>query len=479
MTFSYLQEDDWWLEDKDPQSQHYGKKFHFNFSELNGDEIKDVVKSYVWSNYVTQNMTISGIYKCFVYFKWFNRYAIKSHIITLKNLTNMQICLFMSHLNTVVSEKTDKKLAHITRKTSLDSIKSIIHWCQIHKPEAVPSSEIFTGNEYTGVNQKLRIDFIPDEVLLQINTALKTEENPYLKYGIIILESTGMRIGDLLNLKKDCIKPHLISGYTISWFDHKNRKYHKPMPVRFECVEAVQQLTEATEVLRLGCDEQLKNLLFIHKATTSKRSGQIIQIQNKTFELWYKSFVKRHNIIDSDGNLYHLTNHQFRRTLGTDMLSKGVNINVIQEVLGHSDPSTTKRFYADVKDKDRAEIFSNIGIIGNINQLDKSHFNNEIERVWFSENKDTKAALCDGYCTKPIVNGEICDRLLKRQKCYTCSRYITTPEYLEYHKQHLAELEFQVEQGEIYGEHYKEHFLPTIETLKIIIERLEELKNGC
>lgn len=479
MTFNYPKGDDWWLKDKDPQSQNYGRKFHFNFSELNGEEIKDVVKSYVWGNYVTQNMTVSGIHKCFVHFKWFNRFARKSHITALKDLTNMQICLFMSYLNTVVSEKTGKKLSYNTKKHSLDSVKNIIHWCQIHKPESVPNNEVFTGNEYTGVNQKLRIDFIPDEVLLQINNALKTEENPYLKYGIIILESTGMRIGDLLCLEKDCIKPHLISGYTISWFDHKNRKYHKPMPVRFECVEAVQRLAEETESLRAECNEQLKNVLFVHKATNCIKTGQIIQINCVTLSNWYKSFVKRHNITDSDGNLYHLTNHQFRRTLGTDMLSKGVNINVIQEVLGHSDPSTTKRFYADVKDKDRAEVFSNIGIIGNINQLDKSYFDNEIERIWFNENKDIKAALCDGYCTKPIVNGEICDRLLKRQKCCTCSRYITTPEYLEYHKQHLAELEFQVKQGEIYGEHYKEHFLPTIETLKIIIERLEELKNGC
>lgn len=479
MTFNYPQGDYWDLEDKDPQSQFYGKKFHFDFSELNGEEIKDVVKSYVWSNYVTQNMAVSGIQNCVKTFKRFNRYAKKSNITTLKYLTNMQICLFVSYLNTFVSENTGKKLSYVTRKNSLDSVKNIIHWCQIHKPEIVPNSEIFTGNEYVGVNQKLRIDFIPDEVLMQINNALKTEENPYLKYGIIILESTGMRIGDLLGLEKDCIKPHLISGYTVSWFDHKNRKYHTPIPVRFECVEAVQKLTEITEDLRDECDESLKNLLFIHRCFKSNRSGQIIKIQHTTFRTWYKSFVKRHDITDSNGNLYHLTNHQFRRTLGTDMLSKGVSINVIQEVLGHANPSTTKLFYADVKDKDRVEVFSNIGIIGNINQLDKSHFDNETERLWFSENKDTKAALCDGYCTKPIVNEEICDRLLKRQKCYTCSRYITTPEYLEYHKQHLAELEHQVEQGAIYGEHYKEHFLPTIETLKIIIERLEELKNGC
>ena len=82
MTFNYPQGDDWYLEDKDPQSQHYGRKFHFDFSELNGEEIKDVVKSYVWGNYVAQNMVVRGIYNCFMHFKWFNRYAKKANIIT-------------------------------------------------------------------------------------------------------------------------------------------------------------------------------------------------------------------------------------------------------------------------------------------------------------------------------------------------------------------------------------------------------------
>ena len=53
----------------------------------------------------------------------------------------------------------------------------------------------------------MKVDFIPDEVMAQINIALKAEENPYLKYGIVILESTGMRLGDLLKLRTDCIQP--------------------------------------------------------------------------------------------------------------------------------------------------------------------------------------------------------------------------------------------------------------------------------
>ena len=43
---------------------------------------------------------------------------------------------------------------------------------------------------------------------------------------------------------------------------------------------------------------------------------------------------------------------------------------------------------------------------------------------------------------------------------------------------HGADLEKMLEEGAIYGEHYAEHFIPTIEVLKVIIERLEELQNG-
>ena len=42
----------------------------------------------------------------------------------------------------------------------------------------------------------------------------------------------------------------------------------------------------------------------------------------------------------------------------------------------------------------------------------------------------------------------------------------------------LLNLEKQLEEGAIYGEHYAEHFIPTIEVLKVIVERLEGLQNG-
>ena len=472
--------DVWNIVDNDKDSQHYGRNFKFDFSYISSEEIKDVVKDYVWQNYRVGNKTLSTLYAVVAtHFKYFNEFSELSRIDSLKTLTHLEIDKFQSYLNTKVSNRTHKPLSHETRRWGIKALKGIIYWCQIHRPNDVPVTEIFTGNEYIGVNRKLKIDFIPDDVVAQINEALKKEENPYLKYGIIILQSTWMRIGDLLKLRIDCIKPHLISGYTIEWTQHKGRKDKAPMPVRSECVAAIEKLIEVTSELRDEANEKDKNTLMIWRVPKGKCCGKVTAIND--FRLnndWMKKFIKKNNIKDANGDYYNLTSHQFRRTLGTDMLSKGTNINVIQHVLGHSDPSVTKRFYADVKDKERAEVFKSVGVIGNINQIQSSVFDNVSEFEWFKANKDKGACMCDGYCTKPVVDGKICDRLLKRQKCYTCSRYITTPEYLEAHKKHLANLEKQLEEGAIYGEHYAEHFIPTIEVLKVIIERLEGLQNG-
>ncbi len=471
--------DVWNIVDNDKDSQHYRRNFKFDFSYISSNEIKDVVKDYVWQNYRHQNRSLSSIYIYVRQFKWFCDFAKTRNINSLSELTNNDIDNFVSYLNTTLSERTGKVQSLRGRKFCLDCLKVIIYWCQLHRPNDVPTAEIFTGNEYIGVNRKLKIDFIPDDVVAQINEALKKEENPYLKYGIIILQSTGMRIGDLLKLRIDCIKPHLISGYTIEWTQHKGRKDKAPMPVRIECVAAIEKLIEITAELRDEADEKDKDTLMIWRVPVGKGAGKVMPISQRTFgTVWFDKFIKDNNIKDANGDYYNLTSHQFRRTLGTDMLSKGTNINVIQQVLGHSDPSVTKRFYADVKDKERAEVFKSVGVIGNINQIQSSAFDNVSEFEWFKANKDKSACLCDGYCTKPVVDGKICDRLLKRQKCYTCSRYITTPEYLEAHKQHLANLEKQLEEGAIYGEHYAEHFIPTIEVLKVIIERLEGLQSG-
>jgi Site-specific recombinase XerD len=470
--------DKWELIDNDSNSQHHGRKFKFDFSYIESDSIKNVVKTYIWRNYKEGNKTLSKLRVADLdRFRYFNDFAIKNRIYSLEDLNNDDIDKFISYLRVNISLSKNKPLSYVYQKNCLDVLKSIIRWGQIYMPNEMPKTEIFTGNEYIGVNRKLKIEFIPDEVLEQINKALINEENLYVKYGIIILQSTGMRIGDMLKLTTDSITPHLISGYTLTWYDHKNRKERQPMPIPNECAITVEKLMVHTKELREQANDNIKDYLFIHNPLNSKGNKPRI-ITNMSFNNWLSAFIKNNDIRDINGEYYNLTSHQFRRTLATDMLSKGNDLKVIQEVLGHSSAMTTKQHYADVKDKERAELFKNIGIIGNINTVDETVITDKKDLIWFKENKDKGARLCDGYCTKPFNDkDEICPTILKRQKCYTCSRYITTPEYLQAHKNHLAELEKQLE-GNIYGDHYAEHFLPTIEILKEIVKRLEEIQDG-
>lgn len=220
---SRLDGDVWNIVDNDKESQYYRKNFKFDFSYISSEKIKDVVKDYVWQNYRVGNKTLSNLYgELNSNLVYFDEFAKKYKIYSFSSLSNVEIELYMSFLRTSISKKTKEPLSYRYQKRCMDALKGIIYWGQLHRPNDVPTTEIFTGNEYTGVNRRLKIDFIPDNVVEQINEALKKEENPYLKYGIVILQSTGMRIGDLLKLRIDCIKPHLISGYTIEWTQHKD-----------------------------------------------------------------------------------------------------------------------------------------------------------------------------------------------------------------------------------------------------------------
>lgn len=470
-------EDIWEITETNPESQNFGRTYHFDFSYICAPEIRETVKRYTAGCHKTGSNTVSKLYTDLVNFKYFNLFAAGKGLERFQDMDRGTIHEFLVFIRTVNSIQRGKPLSYRYQKKLLDGLKSIISWCRIYAPEQVPVEELFTGKEYTRTNERLKIDYIPDEVVLQVNTALEKERNLLLKQGIVIMECTGMRRGDLLALKTGCIICSPVGGVMMQWYDHKAGKQRKPVAVPEKCVQAVRQVEEETAELRRNAPEELKDYLFLHSCERRGNDyGKIQRIHPSTLDAWLKRFVKEHDIRDSAGELYHLTPHRFRRTLGTDMLSKGIGIHTIQELLGHSAPETTKRFYSDVKDREHAETFRKVGIIGDIRRIGLEHFENVEELEWFRINREKSACLCDGYCTRPVTEGKICERLLKRQKCYSCSRYITTPEYLEIHRRHLAALEKQVETGRIYGEHYTSHFLPVIEVLKTIIKELEGME---
>lgn len=140
--------DVWNIVDNDKDSQHYGRDFRLNFSYISSEEIKDVVKDYVWQNYRVGNKVLKRLYdEVQNHFKWFSMFADANRVTSLKGLDNVCVDSFVSFLRTTISPKIKKPLAYTSQKIALDTLKSVIRWCQLHRPNDVPVTEIFTGNE--------------------------------------------------------------------------------------------------------------------------------------------------------------------------------------------------------------------------------------------------------------------------------------------------------------------------------------------
>ncbi|WP_042351451.1 tyrosine-type recombinase/integrase [Bacillus massiliigorillae] len=81
-----------------------------------------------------------------------------------------------------------------------------------------------------------------------------------------------------------------------------------------------------------------------------------------TYKISYRDSC--YPVRDSNGGFFNLTAHQFRRTLATDMISKGIELQAVKDLLRHSNAKVTWQHYSEVKDQERIRIFNNIRIIG-------------------------------------------------------------------------------------------------------------------
>jgi integrase len=65
----------------------------------------------------------------------------------------------------------------------------------------------------------------------------------------------------------------------------------------------------------------------------------------------YHHIAKLFDVAVKEAKIAHCTLHDLRRTLGPRMAAAGINQRVASEVLGHSDPRVTARYYQHVDPK--------------------------------------------------------------------------------------------------------------------------------
>lgn len=377
---------------------------------------------------------------------------------TFEELTHQHTQMFVFYLQ-------NQKLSNATRNVIMAALKWFVEYGQFFEYDGFPTKQVFDGEEYKALKTEdvLKTRYIPDTVMRQIEKALPKEKNTLLRCLIEIGIDTGVRLSEALDLEEGCIVEDF-TGKPVLYVNSNKNNSERYIPVSIRVKRAVEALDALSIKARVSSGTKLLTTRWM---PISKRFDRLNQYQ---FRKWLSTFVKKHDIKDTDGELYPLTFHAFRHTLGTDMLNKGMTIFEIQDYLGHDSLHSTAG-YAKVQNPKIQREYKKLGFVGVITK----EINKESLGNGRYDTKTLKAsALPDGVCRKPINNeGKVC---AKFNLCIICPKFITTPQHLSIHKQHLERLRADKEAymaSEFIG---TVNHLETIEyALETIIERLEAL----
>lgn len=158
--------------------------------------------------------------------------------------------------------------------------------------------------------------------------------------GLVIFEllySCGLRVSELVNLKINDIDLH--SKY-VRCFGKGSKE--RIIPIGNKAIESIKKYLPQRELLQKKYNTVSKKLLLNDKGRYMTRQD----IYNFIRDLG-KSINK------------HITPHTIRHSFATHLLENGADLRVVQELLGHSDVSTTQ-LYTHISKKRLKEVYFNI-----------------------------------------------------------------------------------------------------------------------
>ncbi len=424
-----------------------GKKIRFNISNYN---IKTVIKQYAYYKLgKIKPQTVIGYVNTKL--PSFVQYC---ELRQLASLEELSFSVLSDYINWLKSEKG------ISERSCFQTMYIII---EIVRVGQVKGWKVPTGNLYEKIKIEMLApqnwDFeaakfqpIPTNVFDKILfNALHNEKNVLTKAGIVIQSQTGLRIGEVLEIKKGCLST-TAEGYT--FLEVQIGKTEKGEPISHkvyanELVKAaVLELELTTEALRE--ESGLKELFLI------RNRG----VRNITVNAWTNvrltAFIKRWDIRDKDGSLYPLKSHQFRATFVRELIKQNVSINHIMKQFSHVSIEMTMH-YLTLQEHEIREIYTDMilspdskiaGIrAAEIKSVLAPHFKGKTTAevgIFISD-------LAETMSFNPLPNG-ICLYDFRRGNCtngdgcffYNCPNYITEIQFYPVLKRELDLMELEM-----------------------------------
>ena len=232
-----------------------------------------------------------------------------------------------SHINNYVLKMHDKKYSPTSVMRKIASLRGFFKWLCV--------------NEYCKNNPTLTLEQpkVPKKLpkvmsLQEIETILNQDLNKTETVILELLYGCGLRVSELVNLKINDFD--LNSKYLTAY--GKGSK-ERMVPLGSKAVQAIKKYLPERDYILQKYRFDSKNLLLHEK-------GRIINRQDI------------YNFIHKQGQKIHksISPHTLRHSFATHLLENGADLRVVQELLGHSDVSTTQ-LYTHISKKRLKEVY--------------------------------------------------------------------------------------------------------------------------
>lgn len=243
-----------------------------------------------------------------------------------QNLADINRVFISSYVRTL----KERKLAPTTVIRKVASLRGFFKW--------VTSMNILEKNPASTLEQPKVPQRLPKVVSLkEIETMLQADLSPLQTVMMELLYSCGLRVSELVNLKVNDID--LASKY-VRCFGKGSKE--RIVPVGMCAIRALEKYLPKRELILKKYNLSSKKLLVLE-------NGRFINRQDV------------YNFIHEQGKKINknISPHTLRHSFATHLLENGADLRVVQELLGHSDVSTTQ-LYTHISKKRLKEVYFSI-----------------------------------------------------------------------------------------------------------------------
>ncbi|MBE9193355.1 tyrosine-type recombinase/integrase [Gloeocapsopsis crepidinum LEGE 06123] len=318
-----LQKDVWrTIEDLGLKVNEHDKRLTINFQGIEQNWLKLLAKLYVLVR-SQRKISSSSLRTQVNYLILFSKFLQQKSVSKPDQINNKLFEELNKYLQSL-------KLAEATISNCYTSLAGFFDLCRQEDWLEVNTYWFKGKRKYSRLQNK--IDYIPEEVWQQLNEYLHHLPEP-IQRMVLIIRSTGLRIGELLNLPLDCLRQRG-KQWRLRFLTEKYQ-VEDELPI---CPELVVVIREQQEYTRQHFGNSYDKLFSSNGKNRYCYKPTPRVMNARTFGDWLNKLAQEYNISTKDGQIWHFKSHQFRKTLATVMTNAGVRDLIIQKYLRHRSP---------------------------------------------------------------------------------------------------------------------------------------------